>query len=178
MQDNIAAFGGDPKNVLLFGQSAGASSTSAHVAAPRSAGLFHRAIIESGPPADWAQYTLDDADARAQVIAQRVNCTQSDAKAWVACMRAANASLLIKEDSVPSLHNPVIHWAAVIDGVEFKESLQAMWQAGKTNPLDALLLGTVVDEVGGRKPKRVPGNKVHIHLNCTLLIGNTRVPSL
>merc|ERR1719201_2100589 len=59
---NIAAFGGDQQNVLLFGQSAGGASTSTHVAAPRSAGLFNKAIIESGPPADWAQFTLNDAE--------------------------------------------------------------------------------------------------------------------
>ena len=42
VRDNIAAFGGNPNDVLLFGQSAGSGSTAFHVVSKRSAGLFHR----------------------------------------------------------------------------------------------------------------------------------------
>jgi para-nitrobenzyl esterase len=45
---NAAAFGGDPSNVTVFGESDGGLSTGAHLVAPGSAGLFHRAIIQSG----------------------------------------------------------------------------------------------------------------------------------
>jgi len=45
---NIAAFGGDPDNITIFGQSAGAGSVAAHLASPLTEGLFQRAIVESG----------------------------------------------------------------------------------------------------------------------------------
>lgn len=46
--DNIAAFGGDPGNVTLFGQSSGGSKISALMAMPPAKGLYHKVIIESG----------------------------------------------------------------------------------------------------------------------------------
>lgn len=48
VQENIAAFGGDPDNVTIFGQSAGAGNVHAHCASPLSRGLFRRAISISG----------------------------------------------------------------------------------------------------------------------------------
>ena len=49
MRDNIAAFGGDPSLVTVFGQSAGAGSVAALLAMPRARGLFGRAIAQSVP---------------------------------------------------------------------------------------------------------------------------------
>ena len=48
VRDNIAAFGGDPGNVTIFGQSGGGGKVSTMMAMPEGAGLFHRAIVQSG----------------------------------------------------------------------------------------------------------------------------------
>ena len=49
VRDNISAFGGDPGNVTIFGESGGGGKVSCVMAMPAAKGLFHRAIIESGP---------------------------------------------------------------------------------------------------------------------------------
>jgi para-nitrobenzyl esterase len=49
VRDNIAAFGGDPSNVTIFGESGGGAKVSTLMAMPAAKGLFHKAIIESGP---------------------------------------------------------------------------------------------------------------------------------
>ena len=49
VRDNIAAFGGDPANVTIMGESGGGSKVSHMMATPAAKGLFHKAIIQSGP---------------------------------------------------------------------------------------------------------------------------------
>ncbi|MFG1711290.1 carboxylesterase/lipase family protein [Nonomuraea sp. M3C6] len=66
VHDNVAAFGGDPDQVTVFGQSAGGGSVAALLAMPRAAGLFRRGIVQSMP---GKFYTLDLAEDLGRAIA-------------------------------------------------------------------------------------------------------------
>ena len=55
---NIAAFGGDPQRVMIFGQSSGAGSVSTHLVTPKSWGLFHAAGMASGAFGTWISAPL------------------------------------------------------------------------------------------------------------------------
>lgn len=55
VRENIEAFGGDPDNITIFGESAGSASVGYHLVSPLSTGLFHRAIMQSGSPiSSWS----------------------------------------------------------------------------------------------------------------------------
>jgi para-nitrobenzyl esterase len=82
VQRNIAAFGGDPGNVTIFGQSGGGTSVMANLVSPLSKGLFHRAINQSGtrigvtPPAKMLRLGEEFA-AAAGCVDQTAKCLRS-----------------------------------------------------------------------------------------------------
>lgn len=85
VRDNIARFGGDPGNVTLFGESAGAWSVCAQLVAPGARGLFQRVIVQSGPcTLNESTVPVADADAGGVRYAAALGCTGADA---VACLR-------------------------------------------------------------------------------------------
>ena len=74
VRDNIAAFGGDPGNVTIFGESGGGGKVSVLLAMPAARGLFHRAIIQSGA-------AIRVVDARAGECAGRGGAERARARA-------------------------------------------------------------------------------------------------
>lgn len=75
LQDNIASFNGDPRQVTIFGESAGAASVGFHLISKSSYKLFDKAILQSGTQyAPWAFDTLNENPKNAASLAEGFGC--------------------------------------------------------------------------------------------------------
>ena len=116
VRDNIAAFGGDPRNVTIFGESGGGAKVTSQLASPLSRGLFHRAIVESGSALVSPQRvtTREAAEARGQAVAAALGAPQGDgalpamrAAKWEDVLAAATAAkftanVVVDGDVIPA----------------------------------------------------------------------------
>lgn len=124
VQRNIGEFGGDPDNVTVFGGSAGALSIHAHLASPRAAGLFHKAIVQSGAYS-LTQATLATAEGRGAVFAGLAGCSNQTA----ACLRQlpVAAILALQRNLLPAGVLPSV------DGTVLPQSIGTALASGRFN---------------------------------------------
>ena len=116
VKENAAAFGGDPDNLTLFGESAGAANIYALMKSPQTDGLFQRAILESGAlgPADMP--SLELALARSKAMFERASIDSMDAARALAWQDLVD---LHKTTGVDHYHGPVLdgYWVQSAEDV-------------------------------------------------------------
>ena len=94
VQQNVAAFGGDARNVTLFGESAGAFSICAQLVRPTTAGLYARVILESGPCA-FPLPALSNAENVGSAITTKAGCARGTAEQTLTCLRGLSVQQVL-----------------------------------------------------------------------------------
>lgn len=145
VQRNIAAFGGDPNNVTLVGQGSGGTSVCAHLVSPRSAGLFQRAIVESGmcayplpviAAAEAAVAELEDTAREQHGCGFDYGCFETDPY-WL--LEATTDRVF---HQIPARYG---NFLPVIDGDMIPQDIGAALRSGTFNRVP-VLMGTNADE--------------------------------
>jgi para-nitrobenzyl esterase len=134
VQRNIAAFGGNPENVTIFGESAGGRSVFLQAASPLAAGLFHRGIVQSGAYFGLSTPALADEESHGQAFAASIGCNDQSAR----CLRSKSVRKIIENWGI-------FDSSANVDGMVLPQSPDIAFAAGQFNHVP-LINGSNHDE--------------------------------
>ena len=152
VQKNIAAFGGDPNSVTIFGQSAGAISVTCLMVSPLAKGLFQCAICESYAELGFFsnlkenKYGKESAENEGLRLARDLGC--DNASDVLACLRSKSGDEIMKAGAPPlDLRAPgnIYVYGPAVDGWALPDLPINLFEAGKQNPVP-LMIGCTADE--------------------------------
>lgn len=138
VQANIEAFGGDPRNVTLFGESSGGNSAICHMVSPGSTSLFHKAIIQSGGRvASLRTPSLGDVEHVGAALATEAGCALQTPDR----LRAIPTAALMAANSIPqgSFGTGRFNIGVTVDGTFIPQSVNALITAGRFNKVPTMI---------------------------------------
>lgn len=139
VQANVRAFGGNPKRVTIFGESAGSEDVCLHMVSPGSRGLFHRAISESGGCTTRLPNAARGA-AHAAALSTTLGCSGSPDE--LACLRQVSADTLLANITAGELNGT---FNPLIDGGFLPDQPRTLFDTGQAAHVP-YILGSNTDE--------------------------------
>ncbi len=135
VQQNIAAFGGDPDNITLAGQSAGGVSVCTLLTSPAAGGLFQKAIMQSG----GCDYCLSEADGfnLGEQMAEAVGC--AEAQDIPSCLREKDPQTILEVFPLDPMLWTSHRFKCHIDGYVIPEQPLALLQKGQYSHIPTLI---------------------------------------
>ena len=156
VQQNIAAFGGDPANVTIIGESAGGMSVHALLTSPMAQGLCQRAVIQSGGPMPMGDSSLAAAQKLSADFADAKGIAPNDPQA-LAKLRALPADTIVDGLNLAALFGSGArtHSSPIVDGAIAVDTLSA-YDAGRFAKVPVMVGATSAD-IGGPQGPMVTG---------------------